>query len=70
MVKLTPENVGDPPRPKFGGPAGVLAESKTVVAAFGKGRGFILMIMALMPSLTVGFATIFVAIKGFSRFLG
>jgi hypothetical protein len=70
MAKLTPENAGDPPRPKFGGPAGVLAESKTVVAAFGRGHGFISMMMALMPSLIMSLATIFVAMKGLSRFLG
>jgi hypothetical protein len=70
MVKLTPEDAGGPPRPKFGGLAGLLAQSVIVRTAFGRERGFIVMMTALTASLMMSMATIFVATKIASRFFG
>jgi len=70
MAKSKPSAVSDLPLPKIGGLAGLLAESGTVATAFGKWPGFILMTMALIVFCMMSLATIVVATKAVSHFLG
>lgn len=47
--KRAPVRVNDAPLPKFSlGLASVLAQSKNVVEAFGRGLGFVLMLLAIL----------------------
>jgi hypothetical protein len=59
------------PRPKLGvGLANVLAQSETVVRAFGPRLGFVLMSMAILASAGVTAGLVIVVAKGFARLLG
>jgi hypothetical protein len=71
MSKLPSEPVNGVPNPKIPmGTANVLAQAPTVVAAFGRPLGFILMILALVPRIALGVGTVAVVLKGVARLMG
>ena len=49
--------------PKLNGIAAILAQAPSVSAAFGKWLGFILMITAMLVTLSLGLATTLLAMK-------
>ncbi len=59
-----PKRANDDLRPKMGVVASVLAQSKVVSDAFGRGAGFVLMMMALLMVLLASVAIVIVVGKG------
>lgn len=64
----TPARVKDEARTKLGTVAGILSQSQVVVASFGRGPGFILMMTGMLVVLFASLATILALAKGL-RFL-
>jgi hypothetical protein len=63
-IRKRPKRANDPLRPKLGVVANVLAQSMIVYRAFGRDRGFVLMMTGLFVVWSVSLATIFFAKKG------
>jgi hypothetical protein len=52
------------------GLGGILAQSETVVRAFGREKGFVLMMAAILAVVSVGLGTAVIVAKGVGRLLG
>jgi hypothetical protein len=52
------------------GLGGILAQSETVVRAFGREKDFVLMMAAILAVVSVGLGTVVIVAKGVGRLLG
>ncbi len=52
------------------GMGGILSQSETVVRAFGRERGFVLMLLAVLAGLLVPLGTVLLIAHGIARHIG
>ena len=68
---MTGDGVRKPTLPKVSlGLGNILAQSETVVRAFGTERGFILMLVAILSGASVSLGVALLIVRGVSRALG
>ncbi|MBR0868301.1 hypothetical protein ACVIWV_002008 [Bradyrhizobium diazoefficiens] len=69
MAKATQKH--EPTLARFAvGLGGLLSQSETVVGAFGRDRGFILMLVAVLAGVLVPLGTVLLIAHGIARHLG
>ncbi|KRQ15911.1 hypothetical protein FBZ96_11581 [Bradyrhizobium stylosanthis] len=69
MAKATQKH--EPTLARFAvGMGGILSQSETVVRAFGRDRGFILMLLAVLAGVLVPLGTLLLIAHGIARHIG